>query len=137
MFLSDSPNSIEEAEMGVTVLILKKVKQRLWDVKTLIQSHMTNKCQSWDQKQSLGLWSGALFTVKVSTRNLVGQGASSAWDWVSKSDSFSSWWYEWVGLWGGTWLRKKHWGILDLLPFELSFPSPSHPCIANTSLKSL
>ena len=29
MFLSDSPNSIEEAELGVIVFILKKVKQRL------------------------------------------------------------------------------------------------------------
>ena len=28
MFLSDSPNSIEEAELGVIVFILKKVKQR-------------------------------------------------------------------------------------------------------------
>lgn len=51
MFLSDSPNSIEEAELGVIVFILKKVKQRLWGVKTRIQSHMTNKCQRWDQKQ--------------------------------------------------------------------------------------
>ena len=67
MLLADSPNPTEEAELGIIIPILKKVKLRLWDVKRLVESHMTNKCQSWDQKKSVCLWSGALFTVQVST----------------------------------------------------------------------